>query len=168
MNLFDFAMQMELEGKEYYEKLKAETPIVGIQKIFSILAADEQKHYEVLYDMKLEVEMEMTDSTALEQAKDIFKFLQINEAQLGKLRSKKDAYQHAVLMEADSIKLYEDIARQETENGNLDIVPLVVKIIREEQEHYNIMQNIHDYNAAYERMIPWREFSAIKEFKSDE
>ena len=168
MNLFDFAMQMELEGKKYYEKLKAETPIVGIQKIFSILAADEQKHYEVLYDMKLEVEMEMTDSTALEQAKDIFKFLQINEAQLGKLHSKKDAYQQAVRMEADSIKLYEDIARQETENGNLDIVPLVVKIIREEQEHYNIMQNIHDYNAAYERMIPWREFSAIKEFKSDE
>ena len=167
MNLFDFAMQMELEGKEYYEKLKAETPIVGIQKIFSILAADEQKHYEVLYDMKLEAEKEMTDSTALEQAKDIFKSLRITEGQLGKLQSKKDAYERAVQMEADSIKLYEDIAKQESENGNMDIVPLVVKIIREEQEHYNIMQNIHGYNDAYERMIPWREFSPIKKFKTN-
>lgn len=167
MNLFDFAMQMELEGKEYYEKLKAETPIVGIQKILSILAADEQKHYEVLYDMKLEAAKEMTDSTALEQARVIFKSLQITEGQLGKLQSKKDAYQQAVQMEAESIKLYKDIARQESENGNMDIVPLVVKIIKEEQEHYNIMQSIHDYDAAYERMIPWREFSTIKEFKSD-
>lgn len=168
MNIFDFSMQMELDGKAHYEKLEAETPIVGLQKIFSILAADEQKHYDVVYDMKLGVVREMADSTALEQAKNIFQLLQIDESLLEKLRTKLDAYQRAMQIEADSIRLYGDIARQESEKGNEVVVPLVLKIIEEEKKHYNIVENIHDLIAASERMIPWHEFDRIKDYKTKE
>ena len=43
MNIFEFAMKMELDGKAYYEKLVAETAVVGLKTIFTNLAADEQK-----------------------------------------------------------------------------------------------------------------------------
>ena len=46
MNVFDFAIKMELDGKAFYEKLAKGTNIAGLQTIFSRLAADEQKHRE--------------------------------------------------------------------------------------------------------------------------
>ena len=52
MNLFDFAMKMEMDGKAYYEKLATDTPVAGLRTIFTMLAADEQKHYDAVQAMK--------------------------------------------------------------------------------------------------------------------
>jgi rubrerythrin len=161
MNVFDFAMQMELDGKRHYEKLVEETPIIGLKKIFSILAADEQKHYDVVEAMKSGVTPEMADSTALEHAKNIFQTLQIDESLLTALKTKLDAYRHAMKIEADSIKLYEDIARKESTESSPAAVPLLLRIIEEEKKHYNIMENIHDLIAGYEKLVPGNEFDRI-------
>ena len=48
MNIFDFAMKMELDGKAYYEMLSDETTNTGLKTIFARLAADEQKHYDLI------------------------------------------------------------------------------------------------------------------------
>jgi rubrerythrin len=165
MNVFDFAMQMEVDGKAHYEKLEAETPVAGLQKIFSILAADEQKHYDVVNEMRSGETREMTDSTALEQAKSIFLDLQIDGSLLEMLRTKMDAFRYAMRIEADSIRLYEGISQQENGIGNPAVVPLVQKIIDEEKKHYNIAENICGLIAANERMIPWHEFDGIKEIR---
>src|SRR6516225_2120753 len=77
MNVLDFAMQMELDGKAHYESLEQDTPVPGLRKIFSILAADEQKHYDVVDAMQSGVTPEMADSTALEEAKNIFQTLEM-------------------------------------------------------------------------------------------
>ncbi len=44
MNIFDFALKMEEDGKAYYEKLVAETSIPEFKSIFSLLAAAGQVH----------------------------------------------------------------------------------------------------------------------------
>ena len=40
MNVFDYAMRMEVDGQAYYEKLARETQLVGLRTIFTRLAAD--------------------------------------------------------------------------------------------------------------------------------
>ena len=45
MDVFDFAMKMELQGKAFYETQAALTQIIGLKTVFTGLAADEQKHY---------------------------------------------------------------------------------------------------------------------------
>lgn len=163
MNVLDFAMQMELDGKAHYEHLEQETPVAGLKKIFSILAADEQKHYDVADAMKSGVTPEMADSTALADAKNIFQTLKIEESLLDELKTKLDGYRYAMKIEADSIQLYEDIARKESAASNQAVVPLLLKIIEEEKKHYNIVENIHDLIAEYENFLVWYEFSAIRE-----
>ncbi len=47
MNVFEFAMKMELEGKEWYEKAASGTSDPTLKKILLEMAEDEQKHYDV-------------------------------------------------------------------------------------------------------------------------
>ena len=75
MNIFDFAMKMELDGKAYYQKLAADTTDSGLKSIFSTLASDEQKHYEIILSIKSGTELKMIDSTVLEEAKNLFELL---------------------------------------------------------------------------------------------
>lgn len=163
MNIFNFAMNMELDGKAHYEKLVAETPVAGLKKIFSILAADEQKHYEVVESMNAGVAMEMADSTALEDAKNIFQTLQIGKQHIQKLQTKLDAFRYAMMLEEESVRLYEDIARKENRKNNVVVVQLLLRIIEEEKKHYNIVENIHYLIAKYENFISWQEFERFKE-----
>lgn len=50
----NFAIKMEMDGKIHYEALAGKCQIHGLRKIFSRLAADEQKHYEIcaLFDLR--------------------------------------------------------------------------------------------------------------------
>ena len=75
MNVFDFAMQMEIDGKAHYEKLAAGTSIAGLQNIFLMLAADEQKHYEVVQAMKVGHYGAISGSTALMRQRTCFRGL---------------------------------------------------------------------------------------------
>jgi len=44
MNIYEFALQMELDGKAFYTKIAAAAQEIGLQTIFSRLADDEEKH----------------------------------------------------------------------------------------------------------------------------
>ena len=76
MNVFDFAMKMELDGKAFYEKLAKGTNVAGLQTIFTRLAADEQKHYETFLALKGRTQATaMEETTVLEDAKNVFEAL---------------------------------------------------------------------------------------------
>jgi rubrerythrin len=160
MNLFDFAMKMEQDGKAYYEKLAAETAIVGLKTIFIRLAADEQKHYETIQSIKAGVPGAMADTSVLEEAKNLFQVLQGDKSVIGGMKKDLDGYRHAMKIEADSVRLYEDMVNKE---ANPEIAQLLLRIANEEKKHYNIMENLYDFTLAPQNFLAWGEFSNLKE-----
>jgi len=160
MNIFDFAMKMELDGKAYYEKLADETTVGGLKSIFTSLAADEQKHYETILTIKTGTNLKMADTTVLEQAKNLFEELMGDKNIVGSLKKSLDGYQHARKIEADSVKLYEDMAKQV---DNPETVQLLLRIANEERKHYNILDNLYDFVLAPQNFLAWGEFSNLKE-----
>jgi rubrerythrin len=160
MNVFDFAMKMELDGKAYYERLAAETSVNGLKTIFAMLAADEQKHYNTVLAMKEGADGEMTATTVLEKARNVFQELKGEKELIGGMKKDLDGYQHAMKIEADSVRLYEDMAKKESKP---EIVKLLLKIAGEEKKHYNIMENLYDFVLKPEYFLAWREFSNLKE-----
>ncbi len=52
MDIYEFAMQMELDGRNFYLELAGKAKEQGLQSIMEMLAADEMKHYNILQDMK--------------------------------------------------------------------------------------------------------------------
>ena len=44
MNIFEYAMKMELDGKQYYEESAAKVGNPELKRILMELAGDEEKH----------------------------------------------------------------------------------------------------------------------------
>jgi len=158
MNVFDFAMKMELQGKTCYETLASSTKIPGLKTIFTGLAEDEQKHYEIFRSLKEGKTWTMTDSRALERAKTVFTDLLKDKEHLIELEEDLDAYKVGLKIEADSVKLYEDMAKKEQDP---DTIQLYLKIANEEKKHYNIIENICDFVMRPKYYLEWREFSNL-------
>jgi rubrerythrin len=160
MNIFEFAMKMELDGKAYYEILAAETAVTGLKTIFVTLAADEQKHYETIKAIKSGSSGAMADSTVLEEAKNLFAVLSGDKNIVATLKRSLDGYAHARKIEADSVRFYEDAAGKES---NPNTARLLLRIADEEKKHYNIMDNLYDFTLAPQNFLVWGEFSNLKE-----
>ena len=160
MNVFDFAMKTELQGKACYENLAASTQVPGLRNIFTGLAADEQKHYEVFRGLKEGKEFAMSDSRMLEQAKSVFRELAGEKERTAGLHEDLDGYRLGLKIEADSVKLYEEMAKKES---NPETVQLYLKIANEEKKHFNIMENICDFVMKPRYFLEWREFSNLHE-----
>lgn len=157
MNPFDFAMKMELQGKACYEDLAASTKVPGLKTIFTGLAADEQKHYDVFRGLKEGKAWTMTDSRMLEQAKSLFDDFVKDKERLD-VHEDLEGYRIGLKLEADSVKLYEDMARKEQ---NPETVQLYLRIANEEKKHYNILDNICEFVMRPKYYLEWREFSNL-------
>jgi rubrerythrin len=163
MNVFDFAMKMELDGKTYYQKLAEKTRLPGLKNIFLQLAEDEQKHYDIFKGLKQKAPPAMPATTALEQAKNVFEKLLTEKSAAGQLQGDLEGYRYAMKLEADSFRFYEDAAGREPDPKVKD---LLLQIAGEEQKHFNILQNVYDFVNAPTQYLAWAEFSNLDEFRN--
>jgi rubrerythrin len=161
MYVINFALEMEEVGKEYFDKLAEETSLTGIKNIFKMLAAEQQKLYDIFKAIENNANTPLSvDSKALERA--IYIFAQIfNEASKGILRNDLDAYEHAMKIEADIVKFFENMEQLET---NRDAKTLLGKIADEEKKLYNKIESIYDFVVAPKWNLESTEFSNLKEF----
>ncbi|HBG05940.1 MAG TPA: ferritin [Geobacter sp.] len=160
MDVFDFAMKMELQGKACYESLAASTQVPGLKTIFTGLAADEQKHYDILRGLKEGKEWSMTESRMLDRAKSVVGELLSDKERLSDLKEDLDGYKLGLKVEAESVKLYEDMAKKEQDPETLQ---LYLRLANEEKKHYNIIENICDFVMRPKYYLEWREFSNLHE-----
>jgi len=162
MNVFDFAMKMETDGKAYYEKLARETSLSGLRGIFTQLAADEAKHYEIFAALKSGGQApSMRETTILEEVKNVFAGLSREATALQGAQADLAAYQQAMKLESDSFRLYEDAAAKEQNAG---VKALLLQIAGEEHKHFNVLANIFQFVNAPNQYLAWREFSNLDEF----
>lgn len=163
MNVFEFAMKMEVDGKAYYEKLAAESTLPGLKTIFERLAADEQKHFETFRALQeKDLAPTVQDSTSLAAAQNIFAGLLERPESGQPVKGDVAAYRHAMKLEADSFRLYEEAAEQEQ---RAVVKELLLKIAEEEHKHFIILENIYQFVNAPNQYLAWREFSNLDEFR---
>jgi len=159
MDIYDYAMKMELDGKEFYEKLAGECNSEGLCKIFTELAADEQKHFDIFRQLKgLETVGSMINSTALDDAKHVFAEMQADLVTRKQIKTNLDGYRYAMKAEKESADLYLEAAEKET---NAQVKDLLLKIAVEEQKHLNILENIYEFVNTPDCPLVWGEWSNL-------
>jgi rubrerythrin len=162
MNVFDFAMKMEEDGKAYYENLADQISQPGLKTLFKSLARDEQKHFEIFRQLKEGAAApDMQDSNVIAEAKNVFQTLPQQGGAFEKTAAILAAYQHAMNLESDSVRLYEDAAGKEEEPSTRE---LLRKIAAEERKHFEILANIYHFVNAPNEYLAWGEFSNLEEF----
>jgi rubrerythrin len=164
MDIFDFATKMETDAEAYYQRLAEQTDMEGIRNIFLDLAADEKKHFEIFNSMKKRPDLvAMRDSEALSNAKNTFEKLLQEKPAVSHLQDNLDAYRHAMKIEAEAARVYEEALTHET---NPEVKDLLQRVIKEEQKHYNIIENLYDFVNAPNEYLAWGEFSNLEEFRN--
>ena len=139
MDIYKFAMQMELDGRHYYLDLAKKTENAGIKSVLTMMAESEAKHYNVILDMQKNDKTEYSkDAEALTKIKNIFtKMKEGKEIDLDV--SQVEFYKKALEIEANSEKFYLERADEEKDPHRKEIF---LTLAKEEKGHCILLENI--------------------------
>ncbi|MBV6519012.1 MAG: rubrerythrin [Candidatus Brocadia sp.] len=142
MNIYDFAMQMEKDGEQYYRNLIQKTRNAGLKKILDMLADAEVRHYDTLQKMKKNEKTQLPDSEILSKVKNIFMEMKAGKDTLDVNVSQKEFYKKAQEIERKSRQFYTEKA---AEVDNQSQRETFLTIADEEERHYVILENIINF-----------------------
>jgi len=135
MNIFDYAIQMEVDGENFYRKQASINENSKLNKVFLSLAEDEKKHAEIIKE-KLAGKDFLLEEADIETEKNVFSDATGLDYERG-LTNQSDLYEKALEMEEKSINLYKKLLDQSVDNK--DIFEFLIK---QEEEHYRLLEEI--------------------------
>ena len=160
MNVYEFAMQMEQDGQAFYLKMAAQTADPGTQRILTMLADDEAKHYEVVRQLQAQATVpEMASTDILARARNVFAQMQGQSLDLH--GPQIEVYQQAQELERASQDFYRDKAQQA---GDTSHKALLLKLADEEQRHDFLLDHMIEFVGRPQTWIEDAEFNHLEEY----
>lgn len=144
MDIYQFAMQMEKDGENYYRQLAKDCGVSGLAKIFTMLADEEVKHYITIEKLsRKEENPQLADTKILENVKNVFLSMQTAKEEFFIDTTKAaSAYRKACSLEDTSQKFYQEKASLvETEQER----QILARLAKEEEKHLRIMESIVEF-----------------------
>ncbi len=160
MDIFDYAMQMEKDGENFYRKIASRTNDPGLKAITNMLADEEVKHYRLLQKMKAD-EYVMTETTILEDAKNIFSEMRGGKDLIDKQDDQIAVYREAQDIEKRSWQFYED---KSAETDDKDQKKIFDRIAEEERKHYFLLENIIEFVSRPENWLENAEWNHLENY----
>lgn len=143
MNIYEYAMQMEKDGEDFYRELAGNCRIEGIKTVLTMLADEEVKHFNIIAQMqKHGGKPRIEETKVLENVKNVFAGMRDENVEISFGSSDLAAYRKAIDIEEMSLKFYQDKA---AETGDNEEKELFLRLAGEEQKHFRIMENIVEF-----------------------
>lgn len=161
MNIYDYAMQMEKDGENYYRNLAQKINHAGLKKILEILADAEVKHYDILQKMKKNETVHMSDVGILSNVKNIFAKMKEENDTSGLNNSHRELYKKAQEIEKKSQRFYLEKAEEVKNESQREIF---LKIAGEEEKHYFILENILNFVSRPQHWLENAEWYHLEEY----
>ncbi len=154
------ARKLELDGIEFYEKLAQNCPSPAGRQMFSSFASDEKRHLRVVKQLAEGLGADMSEyPMPRESIRTLF-----TEAagELGDYAEatddEKDAVEVALGMETESYKLYTNSADNAEDDKARE---LFERLAREENQHYEMLENTLEYLNANQEWFLWKEGALV-------
>ncbi|HUS72558.1 MAG TPA: ferritin family protein [Sedimentisphaerales bacterium] len=160
MNIFEYAMQMEKDGEEYYRQLARQTANKGLQTILTMLADEEVKHYNTIKRMQT-AEPHMEETTILTHAKNVFVQIKESGESFDFDIQQTELYRKARDIEKESRDFYTEKANEVTEEYQKEIF---LRLADEESKHYFLLENIIEFVSRPEEWLENAEFFHLEEY----
>lgn len=148
MNVFEFALQMELDGERYYRELAEKVTHDDLKKVLEGLAEDEQRHYKIIQLAQNQTLHHIEADPSLSKIQNVFalnkykEFLPEDNEFIAKLKDEQiDVYRAALVKEKESVELYKKL--QENSKGPEEKA-VFEKLMHEEEKHIEVIDNIID------------------------
>jgi rubrerythrin len=160
MNIFEYAMQMEKNGEEFYRQLAQQTANKGLKTILVMLADEEVKHYNTIEKMKT-AKPHMAETTILTDAKNVFVQIQESDEDLDFDIGQIELYKKAQDIEEKSRGFYLQKANEVDEEYQKE---LFLKLAEEEKKHYFLLENIIEFVSRPETWLESAECYHLEEY----
>lgn len=138
MKIFEYAMQMELDGEKFYRDIAKQCSDEGTRYIMNMLADDEAKHYKVFETMARGMKADMTDTDIIKTAVNVFTKYQENPADFNSM-DQRSLYEEALGLEKQSRDFYMEKVDEVKDN---DQKLMLGRIAAEEKRHMRVLENI--------------------------
>jgi rubrerythrin len=142
MDIYKYAMQMELDGRHFYLDLAEKTNNKGIKNILTMMAESEAKHYNIILSMQRNDKTPYsTDTEALTEVKNIFERMKEEKKEIDVDISQVEFYKKALEVETYSEKFYLERADEEKDLHKKEIF---LTLAKEEKSHCILLENLVD------------------------
>lgn len=145
MNIYAYAMQMEVDGEKYYRELADQSSSPGLKRIFLLLADEEVKHYKVVERMSRRESLSrpFARTEILDDVKNVFAWMKDHEPSLRiDSTGATQSFIKARDIGQESERFYREQADEVPYPEQRDIF---LRLAREESKHLRIMENIVEF-----------------------
>jgi rubrerythrin len=165
-DVFDFAMQMEEDGRDYYEEMASKTRIPALKKILTGLADDERRHYQIFKNLKEQhsdqvSQLSEKSTTIMSDAKNIFEQLSGDEVEVDTAGDAIEVWEHAQEIEKKSEDFYREKAGVVPDKTAKD---LLNKIADEEHKHWALIESVMQFLHRPDRWLEDAEWNHLEEY----
>jgi rubrerythrin len=159
-NVFEYAMQMEKDGEDYYRQLAQKAGNKGMKTILTMLADEEVKHYNALEKIKTQ-KTQIAESEILTDAKNVFVQIKESGESFHFDINEADLYKKAKDIEKKSRDFYTEKAGEVTEEYQKELFLILAD---EEQKHYVLLDNIIEFVSQPEQWLEDAEFFHMEDY----
>ncbi|HJX01574.1 MAG: hypothetical protein A2Y97_11425 [Nitrospirae bacterium RBG_13_39_12] len=159
MNAIEIAIKMEKDAINFYtEAAKKVKHPVG-KKMFLTITEDEKRHLDMLSKIFKEIDITIKEVSPMKNIKTVFESLK-NEM-MQRIEATKDeleAFKIAMHMEKEGVEFYKNAgseAKAEKEKS------LFERLIKEEEQHYDIFANTYFFLSDTGNWFMWEEHSIV-------
>lgn len=159
MNAIEIAIKMEKDAIDFYTEAaeKAQHP-VG-KKMFMSITEDEKRHLEVLSKIFKDIGITIEEVSPMRNMQTIFKSMK--EAMMKRVEATQDeldAFKIAMQMEKEGVEFYK---RASSEAQTEKEKALFERLVKEEQQHYDIFANTYFFLSDTGSWFMWEEHSIV-------
>jgi len=159
MNAIEIAIKMETDAINFYkEASKKANHSVG-KKMFLTIAEDEKRHLDMLNQILKGLDIKIKDVSPMKNIKTVFE--EMKDEMMHKVEATTDeleAFKIAMKMEKEGIEFYKKAvsgAKTDKEKS------LFERLIKEEQQHYDIFANTYFFLSDTGSWFMWEEHSIV-------
>lgn len=139
MNVYEYAMKVEKEGEAYYREMAAAASNPGLKRIFTMLADEEVKHYNVFRNMMKKEEIDIDKLDLITDTKTIFQTLAEERDNVNFEQTQIQFYKDAIAREESSQNYYAEKAQELEDEVEKTIF---LQIAEEEVKHKRVLEEI--------------------------
>ncbi|MDD2371503.1 MAG: ferritin family protein [Firmicutes bacterium] len=139
MNIFEYAINMEIDGEQYYRDQAEKNRGNGLFVVCNMLADDERGHAAILRDRLADRPFELVLKDGVDKEKNVFSNLGDIGAGEREVPGQLEFYRLAAIREQESIALYSGLKESADCDGDVELFDY---LISQEEEHYRVLGEI--------------------------
>jgi rubrerythrin len=159
MNAIEIAIKMETDSINFYKEAAEKTKNPVAKKMFLTITEDEKRHLEMLSNIFKEINITIKEISPLKNIQTVFESMK--DAMMKRVEAttdELDAFKIAMRMEKEGVEFYKKAgAEAQTEKEK----SLFERLVKEEQQHYDIFANTYFFLSDTGSWFMWEEHSIV-------